>query len=273
MNTLVKLPLNVLLTKRCNVACKFCVEETKIKTPDLLNHKDFAKRVNTLIAEGKVSDVLLLGGEPLYFKGILELIQALDIPPIITTNGSRLVQDPAFLKAITKLKVRGFNISLPHYSEKQRLRLMGKLPATNAQLKEVIRELPFKVRVNSILLKNYIDSLTEVQMMAYFCKSIGAKELKMAEVTARNPLYHDFIQDDVVAFNQAHHIPIPDVPCRQECHTKGGTAWFGEINGVQVYFNAPPEKIDKDKPWFRVLFNDGALGYTWRREDGVSFAE
>lgn len=264
-----KLPLNVLLTKRCNAACVFCVEETKTNTPDRHSWQEFAAEINNLIEQGLVSDVLLLGGEPLYFRGILELVNALTIPPIITTNGHRLIHDSGFRSEFSKLKLRGLNFSLPHYAERQRTRLMGQLLATNQQLRETISQLPFPVRVNTLLLKNYIDSLTEVQVMAYFCQSIGAKELKVGEVTARNPAYHDFIQEQVVRFNSDHYVPIPDAQCWQECHKQGGTSFFADIDGVRVFFNAPPDYVDKSKPYFRVLFNDGALGYTWRREDGL----
>lgn len=270
-----KLPLNVLLTKRCYASCRFCIEKTLLKTKDVRTWEDFAKDINHLIDLGMVTDILLLGGEPLYFEGILDLIKALKIPPIITTNGHRLVNDPKFLVAFSQLKIRALNISLSHYDESKRAELMQRHLFSNQDLKTALKKLPYAVRINTLLLKDYLDSKSEIEEMAAFCHDIGATELKVGEVTGRNPVIHDFIESEVVRFNGDHFVPIPVKKYFDLCHQEGGTYPWKEIHGVSVLFNAPPDialaggRAMDGTHYHRVLFNDGLLGYSWRREDGL----
>jgi MoaA/NifB/PqqE/SkfB family radical SAM enzyme len=270
-----KLPLNVLLTKKCNADCRFCVEKTKEKTKNRLTWSDFAEAINTGIEHDAVSDVLLLGGEPLYFCGILELIKVLKIAPIITTNAHRLVSDRTFFDEFCNANIKALNISLPHYDEKKRSKIMGSLLFSNEEIKKVLRRLSFDVRINTLLVKDYINTLSEIEKMAEFCAEIGASELKVGELTARNPSIHDFIRDEVTIFNRDHYVEIPVPEFRDECHKNGGTLFWKKIAGVSVYFNSPPEKAlsggkdESGKYYHRVLFNDGYWGYSWRRDDGL----
>lgn len=262
-----KLPLNVLLTKRCNADCHFCIEKTIFKIPDTRTWLDFSTDINHLIDLGMVSDVLILGGEPLYFDGILDLIKSLKVPPIITTNGHRLVNDPKFLNEFRKLKIRALNISLSHYDESKRAELMNRCLFFNDEIKKTIKKLPYGVRINTLLLKGYLDSPAEIEKMAVFCSKIGATELKVGETIGRNPVIHDFIENDVIRFNRDHFVPIPDRKMFELCHKNGGTFPWKVIHGVSVMFNAPPDSLSGTH-YHRVLFNDGKLGYSWRREDG-----
>lgn len=270
-----KLALNVLLTKRCNADCLFCIEKTVLKTKDARTWQDFATNINRLIDLGMVQDVLLLGGEPLYFEGILDLIKALKIPPIITTNGHRLVSDQKFLADFVKLKIRALNISLSHYDESKRAELMQRHLFSNNDLKKALGHLPFAFRINTLLLKGYIDSRKEIEKMARFCAEIGASELKVGELVGRSAVIHDFIETGVVKFNYDHYTPIPIKKLFQLCHEQGGTFPWKKIHGVSVLFNAPPDialaggKASDGTHYHRVLFNDGLLGYSWRREDGL----
>lgn len=270
-----RLPLNVLLTKRCNASCKFCIEKTVLKTKDTRTWQDFATDINRMTDLGMVTDVLLLGGEPLYFEGILDLIKALKIPPIITTNGHRLVADPDFLEEFKHLNIRALNISLSHYDEAKRAELMQRDLFSNEELKQALKKLPFSLRINNLLLKGYIDSEVEVKKMARLCHELGVKELKVGETIGRNPEIHDFIENQVIQFNHDHYTPIPIPEIRNHCHQAGGTFLWKTIDGVSVFFNAPPDmalaggKATDGSHYHRVLFNDGLLGYSWRREDGL----
>jgi molybdenum cofactor biosynthesis enzyme MoaA len=270
-----KLPLNVLLTKRCNADCLFCIEKTVLKTKDARTWQDFARDINLLIDRGMVTDVLLLGGEPLYFEGILDLIKALKVPPIITTNGHRLVSDPKFLAEFSTLKLRALNISLSHFDEAKRAELMQRHLFTNQSLKTALKGLPFNIRINNLLLKDFIETESDITQMAEFCSDLGVAELKVGELVGRSTAIHDFIENGVVKFNHDHYAPIPVKELFDLCHVQGGTFPWKSIAGVSVLFNAPPDialaggKDTTGSHYHRVLFNDGLLGYSWRRDDGV----
>lgn len=275
----IMLPLNVLLTKRCNANCMFCVEKTVEDTKDNLTWRDYTTIINQMIDEDMVTDVLLLGGEPLYVKGIIDLIHSLKKPPIITTNAHRLVHDKGFREEFSKLPIKAVNISLPHYDDNGRSELMGSYLFSNRALQEALQHLPFSLRVNTLLIKGYIDNVSEIERLANWCIEMGVTGLKVAELTARRPEIHDFIRNEVIEFNRDHYIPIPDPKLRETCYKEGGTVFWREISGCSVFFNAPPDKAlsgGKDRTgnfYHRVLFNDGLLGYSWRRADHLLLSD
>ena len=151
-----KLPLNVLLTKKCNARCRFCVEETNERTTDRLNWQEFALKINSMIGRKEVTDVLLLGGEPLYFPGIIDLVRALEVSPIITTNGHRLAHNPKFLHDFKILPLQALNISIEHYDPKKRDLLARTSLYENDEIVAAVKQLPFPVRINFLLLKRFL---------------------------------------------------------------------------------------------------------------------
>jgi molybdenum cofactor biosynthesis enzyme MoaA len=234
-----RLPLLVLLTKKCNAHCKFCVENTIENPSDSMTWEGFAHIINKAVGQNLVEDILLLGGEPLYFDGIIELIQALNKAPIITTNMHRLVAEKDFLYELSRLRIKALNISLPHYDENKRAKVMGRFLFTNMELATALSELSLPVYVNTLLIKGCIDNIAEIERMAEFCSENGAIGLKVRELTAINRNIHDFVSPEIIEFNAP-----PDRAM------KGGR----DITG---------------KHYHRVLFNDGFWGYSWRRHDGL----
>lgn len=276
-----KLPLNVLLTKRCNAGCSFCVEKTVDDIQDNATPQEFIIDINYMILKNMVSEVLLLGGEPLYYRGILEVIDGLKIAPIITTNGYRLIHDVNFRKEIIsrKDKIKAINISIPHHTTIIRNNLMRYDGFDNFQLRDLIgdlRDVGISVRINTVLLKNYIQTLDDVVEMAKFTRLAGATELKLMELTGKDEKIHNFIRSEVLQFNSHSYAAIPDIKMLIQCHKHGGTHLWKEIKGVKVYFNAPPRSamaggMDKDGNFYhRVLFNDRKIGFSWNRSDGLT---
>ncbi len=278
-----KLLLNVLLTKKCNLKCKFCVEDTCTKTPDSMKYSDFIVAINRLVDAGLVSDVSLLGGEPLYFgdsfTDLLLLIKDLKMQPFLTTNGSRLYRDEnyraMFINSINS-DLKCLNVSIPSYDHNEREALMGEsMPnyiVTRAL--EAITSSGIKVRLNVPLIKGGVDSMTKIDTMTHFAAGVGAKEVKFNELTARSEM-HDFVKPAVRRFCIDNYIPIPVPHMATDCHEIGGTHYWLDKYGVSVYFNASPDISmaggrDKDGNYYhRVLFNDGKVGHSWRRADGV----
>ena len=44
-----KLPLNVLLTRRCNASCAFCIEKTVADIQDKSTAEDYIKNINSIL--------------------------------------------------------------------------------------------------------------------------------------------------------------------------------------------------------------------------------
>lgn len=272
-----KLTLNVLPTRVCNADCPFCIEKTKADVQAERPAKDIAADINALTDAGLVSEVLLLGGEPLYYRGLEELCKSIKIKPIITTNGCRLMDDPRFLKRFSKLPIAALNISVPHYEPDKRVALMRYKGFSNQALFAALRVLTMPVRINTLLVKKYIDSLTEMGKMILFARQAGVKELAFKELTASDPALHDFIADPVLAFNAKNYVRIKEI-C-DACGVKGNTVTWKTVAGLKVLYTGTATRdlstrdhedfIRKYGPVQRVLFNDGKIGFTWRREDGV----
>lgn len=277
-----RLALNVITTKRCNYVCPYCVEHTNRSSYGEPDWEDLSSTINKMDSLGMVTDTSLLGGDPLYYKGIIELIPSLTSKPIITTNGYRFVDDPDFFNKFRSVakNIKALNISLPHYEEGKRAVMSGTGHSfSNEELKNVITKLSghVNIRINTLLMRGYIDSLDEIQKMIYFTREIGVRELKIGELTGKDASIHGFIDLKTIQFNNEHYLPIPVESCYQKCHEEGATTFWKNENGVDVFFNAPPDELmfggkDKNGNYYqRVLFEDGLIGYSWNRErDGAT---
>lgn len=266
--------LNMLLTRNCNYDCGFCIEKTEDDTKDASDLETFLKKANFLADSGLIDDILLLGGEPLYYPEIVELIEGLRVDPIITTNGHRLA-DKDFSQRLPYERIRAMNISVPHYDWEKRKDITRRRGLSNEELKEAVSNVQVPIRMNVALMRDYIGSEEEVYRMADFAKSIGINSVKFGELTGVNPSTHDFVDCAVLQYNQAQYCPVPVREIREVCHSIGGTHPYKTVDGVEILFNSAPDfalaggKDKEGKFYHSVLFNDGMLGFSWRRQDGL----
>lgn len=265
----------MLLTRRCNYDCSFCIEKTKEDTQDNSSLETLLGKANYLINHQLVNEVLLLGGEPLYYKHIFDLIGGLNVSPILTTNGHRFLDD-SFVKQLDFERIKAVNLSLPHYEETKRREIMRSNESlTNEEVTKIVSRIPVPVRLNVVLMRNYIGSEEEIGRMIEFASSIGIKSIKFGELTGINEATHDFVAEEVLRFNQAQYRQIPIKEMREKCHALGGSHFYKNISGVDVYFNSAPDFAlsggrDKNGKYYHaVLFNCGFLGFSWRRADGI----
>jgi len=207
----------------------------------------------------------LLGGELLYCPRITQVISELNIHPIITTNGHRL-RDKSFRENLDYQKIKAMNISLPHYDHAKRIEIMRCQGLSNPDLEEIVKNIPLQVRINALLINGYIDSLDEVHKMIEFAKYHGAHSIKFGEITGNNESSHDFVSDEVMRYNVEHYCKIPISEMYKKCHEIGGTHYYDNISGIDVYFNSAPDFAlsggrDKNGKYYHaVLFNDGMQG-------------
>ncbi len=263
-----QLPLNVLLTKKCNYRCPFCIEDTKRESNGTLEWISLAKTVNQMIDTNLVNTILLLGGEPLYYPHIVQFIESLNVKPIITTNGYRFAKDQGFVEEFARIasKVESINISLSHYSEEKRRELSGTGRSfSNAELKDSLRKIKknTSLRINTLLIRNYIDSSEEIKKMTDLCKFLGVKTLRVRELIGKDTSITKYVKERIIRFNANSYVHFPP------------EEYVNEDNEVQVLFDTlltslPGAKDGDGKYYQRVLFEDGMIGYSWDREgDGV----
>ena len=153
------------ITSECNYNCKFC------SVHDFDNEMIDLSKITTIIANiqrnnlsgSKIGCLNITGGEPTlhpYFYEILEIIQNLDIPIWISTNGSTI--NSKNIIAISQY-VEGISISVDSISntkEKYLGRGVGDHVSNVLKITDMIHDTGIELGVNTIVTKiNYSDNL------------------------------------------------------------------------------------------------------------------
>ena len=103
------LTLYVLVTRQCQLACPYCIEKTKVDTPDSLTVEQYIRKISKLLDTLPIANVMWVGGEPLLHPGLGTMVRALKrdgIKHILTTNGQLIS------KEITNIPFDAINVSV-----------------------------------------------------------------------------------------------------------------------------------------------------------------
>ena len=150
-----KLRLNLL--DACSMRCIYCMpsDQKFHKLKELLTPIEMKEIVKNLINEG-IEEIRLTGGEPLLhpqFPEIIKELSTLDLKKLsLTTNAIELDK---FLPLLQECNIKSLNISLDSLEEKS----FEFITRTNT-FKQVFantlkaKELGFKIKINTVLLKN-----------------------------------------------------------------------------------------------------------------------
>ncbi len=149
--------LRLSLTDLCNFQCGYCLPEGCPKSAQNFLSLDEIRRLITAFAELGVKKIRLTGGEPSTRKDFLEIAHCVGaIPGIetlaLTTNGFYLEKDVA---AYYEAGIRSLNVSVDSLQPEVFAKITGKdafyrvMAGVEAALK-----LPFKVKLNAVLLKD-----------------------------------------------------------------------------------------------------------------------
>jgi uncharacterized radical SAM superfamily Fe-S cluster-containing enzyme len=100
------------ITRRCDLACPICIADAGGREADGdLEPAAFAHALDRLLAaEGQIDILNLSGGEPLLHPRLLELVDLAQARPgvvrvSLSTNGLRLLEDPALFAALVARRV------------------------------------------------------------------------------------------------------------------------------------------------------------------------
>lgn len=161
------------LTRRCNLFCKHCLNNSGKKVDNELTKDEVMDMINKLSLEG-VQEIRFTGGEPLLFEGIYEIINCAHNNGLRTslgTNATLITKEAA-----NKLKQSGLNnavVSLDGTKEiHDSIRGMGNFDNAMRGLKHLI-EADIDVRVNSVIMKNNINEVIEL------AKSLNKEGIKL----------------------------------------------------------------------------------------------
>lgn len=149
------------ITDRCDFRCIYCMSENMVflPRPRILTLEELFQVSEALVSLG-VEKIRITGGEPLVRKGALGLIRQIGGLPglrelAITTNGSRLAEHAAQLKAAG---IRRINVSLDSLDE-DRFRQLTRVGDLGTVLNgiDVARHEGLSVKLNAVILKGRND--------------------------------------------------------------------------------------------------------------------
>jgi len=191
-------PFYINITNACNAKCEFCLNACNkdIGKLDLLELKSILDQVSPHISRISIS-----GGEALLYpkelEELLKLVQSYNKNIIVNTNGSFLIQNEEMLN---KYDIGSIQLSRHHYEDDKNDELFKIKTITFDELKTV--KLNADLRINCLLIKNYIDSKEEI---IKFLEKVSETEIaqigfismtKVNEFTKQNFVdYRDIIND------------------------------------------------------------------------------
>jgi pyruvate-formate lyase-activating enzyme len=250
--------LEVNLINVCNAKCSWCIERNGYHPDHIATTKEIA---DAAIASGK-KNIILLGGEPLLYKNIEELIGRIaegGCSVWITTNGSRLT--PEYVLVNLEF-ITGINISIHHY-DLEKNKEITKLPIHESVLISsigLLRDWGIHVRMNCNIIKGYIDTPEKIVAYVQWAKKIGAGKVRFAELKQDD---EEFI--DLAAILD-HKYGLNDNPftlgCNSDCVIEGIPVNFRQMCGLQTSRRIAPEN---PKQFVKeVLYYDGIMYKGWQ---------
>ena len=151
-------PFYINITNSCNARCEFCLNACN-KDLGKLNYEELKKILD------KVSDYIsrfsISGGETMIYpeelEKLLKIVQTYNKNIIINTNGSLLLKNLDMLK---KYNIGSIQLSRHHYEDDKNNEIFKIKTISFEDLKKI--KLKADLRINCLLIKNYIDSKEEI---------------------------------------------------------------------------------------------------------------
>lgn len=190
----------LIVTEACNARCKYCLAEN---TPKNGPHQSLAavEKAVRKAKENGAKEASISGGEPLLDKNILQKIRIIKkyIDNInLQTNGILLTNPEDFKEAGVTTAI----VNLPSYDKKTYGTLVGvkKYDQVLSNIKKAINA-GLKIRINTVLVKNYTDDLAHCIRMVELSKQLGIRELTFTQLVPANK------------FAKEHRTGLNDVRC------------------------------------------------------------
>ncbi|HIQ49433.1 MAG TPA: GTP 3',8-cyclase MoaA [Aquifex aeolicus] len=267
-------PLRVLrisLTDRCNLRCNFCMPPDKdynfLKRNELMSPEEIEGIVKTFAKLG-VRKIRLTGGEPLLRKDLEEIIERVakvegieDVA--LTTNGVFLRQR---LRGLKDAGLKRITVSI-HSLNPKKNRLIVNRDVNLYEVLEAIeeaRDLGFKVKVNSVIIRGYNDDEI-IKLADYFKrKKITLRFIEYMDVgTINNWSYKKVVSADEILYRLSKRFYFYQLPKKPEdtalrFRYEDDNVEFGIIASVTKPFCNGCDRIrlSADGKIFTCLFSD-----------------
>lgn len=255
--------LEVNLLPECNGSCSWCVERIGYHPTHRATWQEIADAaVNT-----GAHNVILLGGEPLLYEHLTELVKSLcwhGRRVWLTTNGA-LLHNRVGMLALEG--VAGVNVSIHDCDLRGNEAITG-VPLDRDKLKRAVGHLVNgggRVRLNCNLITGHIDSEVRVHEYIAFAKDIGATHVRFAELKLDGGRFVNATE----LFGGRHG--TNDDPfingCNQDTVIDGMPVNIRQMCGLQTPRRQRP--INPMQRSSKVLYYDGNLYEGWQCPGGL----
>lgn len=170
LNIYKNINLQLVLGKACNYKCQFCIENDNISGDTSATDYAFIDTLDDVISDlrnyGITPWISITGGEPTLFKNRLQMVYNLlsgwdlEKRANVNTNGTNL-------GLLEKMKGFRINLSRHHYCESKSREIFGSEDCSNYIMAD-------NVVLQCVMMKGYIDSVTEMKKYMDFYSGIGA---------------------------------------------------------------------------------------------------
>jgi len=246
--------LDIKLTDSCNGNCKFCIERGG-KSSKPANVRDLIEKVKSIDPRS----VLILGGEPFLYPKLAEFLEGISGRQIfITTNGSKL-KDKRLIKSVSPY-LTAVNISIMHFGMEKHFEISG-IRINPIDIKEsisILKEHCVSVRINTILLKSYLDNKNDCDTMIEFAKWLNVNDIRFSEVQN----YPDMFVDAKIIFKGLNKNPYVE-GCEQKISE----------NGINVFIKQTCSLVNNKKKDGLKYLSDGCGKGCLYLKEGVLYPD
>lgn len=260
------------LTDRCNVACYFCNQQD-LRTKEQIPIQKTTELIDDLKSAGLKSVRLSGGGDPLFHREILEVLDHLARREIIvdnlTTNGVALTEEVA--RRLVRGRAREVIFSLNAADDADYARMMQVKPALFDKVVENIRHL-VKVRgdeqLPSIVVQFLLDrkNITRLAEMYDLAASLGVDRIAMSGVLEipRERIDRELLlmpEDRVMAEPYIEEVLRRDRDRGLLQLDFYMERWNETLNAVRARLDASPKNLYATASTFRE--QDGGCFFAW----------
>mgnify|MGYP001586998752 CR=1 FL=1 len=251
--------LEVYLLSECNGSCEWCIDKGGYRPREKVGTSEIARMING----AKEKNVILLGGEPLLYKGLSELIGSIKTKNVyLTTNGSLLTPE----KATEELSgLHGINISLHHCDMRRNKLITGRMIDETVLRKAIatLQKQNAKVRFNCNVIKGEIDSEAKVLRYITWAKSMGVQSVRFAEIKHADEKFVSIGQ--IMQYRWGLNEDPYTEGCNHDTVIDGTEINFRQMCGFQTYRRPVPQ--DPEGSSHRVLYYDGRFYDGWQTKE------
>lgn len=153
-------PFYINITNVCNAKCEFCVNACN-KDYGKLNLKELESILDQV--NEKISRISVTGGETLLYptelEKLLQLLEKYKKTVILNTNGCFLLNN---IEMLNKYHITSIQLSRHHYEDDKNNEIFKIKTIDFKDLINLKSKIKTDLRINCLLIKNYIDSKDEI---------------------------------------------------------------------------------------------------------------